>query len=161
MRRATVRAAQAGLSLALLVALTPLSAAHAQTDPAAPAASIEQQQAPTGGQAGPGVQTGVAGQPPAGGATAQGTIPTGAPGPAPAIVYGFFRDPLWPGPGQRFIAVDCPIGVGAGIIHYCPSLPPLAEPLTPPEPILPAAVLQCNPWFQYFPVCRRALDIAP
>jgi hypothetical protein len=280
MRRATVRAAQAGLSLALLLALTPLSAAYAQTDPSSPTASIEEQgtteagqapatgggqnattsgqtagggqatgagqapatggqsatgsgqtagggqaapaggqatggtgtaaapggaqtgaapaaapggaqtgagtaAAPSGGQAGPAaapapagqaaasgqptapgggqagpVQTGVAGQVPAGGGPSQ-AVPTGTARQAPAIVYGFFRDPLWPGPGQRFIAADCPIGLGATIIHYCPSLPPLAEAVTAPEPLLPAAVLQCNPWFQYFPTCRRAMDPAP
>jgi hypothetical protein len=107
------------------------------------------------------VSTGVAGEVPPGGATAQGTVPTGAPRQAPAIVYGFFRDPLWPGPGQRFIAADCAIGVGATIIHYCPSLPPLAEAITLPDPILPPAVLQCGPWFQYFPTCRRPMDPAP
>jgi hypothetical protein len=155
MRRATVRAAQAGLALALLLSVVPLATAHAQADPSAPPASVEQQ------QGGPGVQTGVAGQVPAGGASQQATAPTGTARPAPAIVYGFFRDPLWPGPGQRFIAADCPIGVGATIIHYCPSLPPLAEAISPPEPLMPAAVLQCNPWFQYYPVCRRAMDPAP
>ncbi len=124
--KATVRAAQVGLALALLLALAPLSSVQAAVvapPGSAPLASVEAQQ----------------------------------PQP-PTWVYGFFRDPLWPGPGQRFIAADCPIGVGLGIIHYCPSLPPAAEPLVPPAPVLAPEVLQCDPWFQYFPVCRREMQ---
>ena len=145
-RRATARAVQVGLALALLVTLAPLSTALAADDgatarlaarqaalPASVLAASEQQQPP-----GPAV-----------GVTAA------APGAPPPFIYGFFRDPLWPGPGQRFIASECPIGVGATIIHYCPGLPPLAEPLVAPPPVLPPAVLQCDPWFQYFMTCRR------
>jgi hypothetical protein len=80
-----------------------------------------------------------------------------APGPPPIFIAGFFRDPLWPGPGQRFLAEECSIGVGLTIIHYCPGLPPFAEPIVPPAPVLEPAVLQCDPWFQYFPVCRRPM----
>jgi hypothetical protein len=98
---------------------------------------------------------------PLGTADAQGPPPppTGvaaaAPGIPPPFIYGFFRDPLWPGPGQRFIAAECPIGLGFTIVHYCPGLPPVVDVPVPPAPVLPPDVLQCDPWFQYFPVCRR------
>src|SRR5206468_3628751 len=109
----------------------------------------------SGASAAAGAQTGAAGQP------SQSAAPTSAVPAGATIVYGFFRDPLWPGPGQRFVAANCSIGLGATIIHYCPSLPPLAEAAVPPEPLVAPAVLQCNPWFQFFPVCRRVLDEAP
>jgi hypothetical protein len=137
MRRATVRAVQVGIALALLATLVPLSAAHAADDDEAARPlrllSAQAQQPP-----GPAVGVGVA-----------------APGLPPPFIYGFFRDPLWPGPGQRFLAEECPIGVGATIIHYCPGRPPFAEPLQPIAPILPPEVMQCDPWFQYFMTCRR------
>ncbi len=80
-----------------------------------------------------------------------------APPAPPPFIYGFFRDPLWPGPGQRYLAAECPIGVGATIIHYCPGLPPIADALQPIPPEWPVDVRQCDPWFQYFPTCRRPL----
>jgi hypothetical protein len=82
-------------------------------------------------------------------------LPPGAPGGPPPFIAGFFLDPLWPGPGLRFIAVECPIGVGLTIVHYCPGLPPVVDPPMPPPPVLSADVMQCDPFFQYFPVCRR------
>ena len=139
MRRATVRAVQVGLALTLLVGLVPLSTAAAADDetPARPMQLMSAQaQQPPG--------------PVAGGVAI-------APGPPPPFIYGFFRDPLWPGPGQRFLAAECPIGVGLTIVHYCPGLPPLAEPVALPPPVWPTDVRQCDPWFQYFPTCRRPL----
>jgi hypothetical protein len=140
MRRATVRAVQVGIALALLAGLLPLSSAAAADDdtPTRPMQlmSAQAQQPP-----GPAVGGGVA----------------VAPGPPPPFIYGFFRDPLWPGPGQRFLAAECPIGVGLTIVHYCPGLPPLADQVALPPPVWPTDVRQCDPWFQYFPTCRRPL----
>jgi hypothetical protein len=127
MHRASIRMSQAVLALALAFALLPLATAQAAGGALAP--------------------------PPAPLARAVEQQPPASPGQQP--IYGYFRDPLWPGPGMRFIVAECPIGVGATIIHYCPGLPPLAEPFTPPPPVLAPEVLQCDPWFQYFPVCRR------
>jgi hypothetical protein len=138
MRRATARVVQAGIALALLASLVPLSVASAADDEASARPlhlmSVEAQQPPPG---------------PAVGAA--------APTAPPPFIYGFFRDPLWPGPGQRYLAVECPIGVGATIVHYCPGLPPVAEAIEPVPPVWPADVRQCDPWFQYFATCRRPL----
>lgn len=90
-------------------------------------------------------------QPPA----PSGGVVAVAPGPPPPFVYGFFLDPLWPGPGIRFIAEECPIGIGLTIVHYCPGLPPAIDPPVPPAPVVPADIRQCDPWFQYYPTCRR------
>ncbi len=130
MSRATTRLAQVGLALALLLALAPLAPVHADDE--------ETTSRPL-------QLTRVQAQ------------QVRAPAP-PSWVYGFFRDPLWPGPGQRFVAADCPIGIGMVTIHYCPSLPPLAEVWTPPAPVWAPEVLQCDPWMQYFPVCRRPIQ---
>jgi hypothetical protein len=131
MKRARFRIAQAGLALALLVASVPLATVYASED--------ETSSRPL-------QLASVAAQGPAG-AQAQ-----------PTWVYGYFRDPLWPGPGQRFIAVECPIGVGQTIIHYCPSLPPADELNPPPIPPMPPEVLQCAPYYNLFPVCRRPMQ---
>jgi hypothetical protein len=80
-----------------------------------------------------------------------------APGPPPPYIYGFFRDPLWPGPGVRFIAEECPIGLGLTIVHYCPGQPPIIDPPVAPPPVVAPEVRQCDPWFQYYPVCRRPM----
>jgi hypothetical protein len=142
MRRAMVRAGQAGLALALLLSLTPLvSAQSADDDPASRPVQLTRAQPQ---QAPPGAPTGQAAAP--------------AP-PRPPWVFGFFEDSLWPGPGRRFIAAECPIGVSFTIIHYCPGLPPAAElPPAMPPPVWSGDVLQCDPWFQYFPTCRRPMQ---
>ncbi|HLI27678.1 MAG TPA: hypothetical protein VKZ60_11430 [Chloroflexota bacterium] len=80
-----------------------------------------------------------------------------APGPPPPYIYGFFRDPLWPGPGVRFIAEECPIGVGLTIVHYCPGQPPIVDQPVAPPPVVAPDVRECDPWFQYYPVCRRSM----
>ncbi len=130
MKRATVRVAQAVLALALLLSALPLATIQASDDEASarPLQLLSAQ-----AQQAPQQQ------------------------PAP-WVFGFFRDPLWPGPGQRFVAADCPVGVGLTIIHYCPGLPPFDEQNLPSVPPLPPTVLQCSPWYQYFPVCRRPMQ---
>ena len=133
MRRVTIVAAQAALALALLLSLAPLASAQSADDETArpmQLTRVQLQQAPA---------------------------PVPAPPRAP-WVYGFFQDPLWPGPGLRFIAAECPIGVGYTIIHYCPGLPPAAETPVDPPPVWSAEVLRCDPWFQYFPVCRRPMQ---
>jgi hypothetical protein len=128
MKRATVRVAQAVLALALLLS-APYMASAQTADDEASARPLQLLSV----QAQPDQQ---------------------APSP---WIYGYFRDPLWPGPGQRFIAADCPIGLGLTIIHYCPSTPPLDEMNIPTVPPLPPTVLQCSPWYQYFPTCRRPM----
>lgn len=143
MRRASIRIAQAGLALALLLASVPLGTAFADDDESS---GRPLQLANVAAQ----------GTAPAAGAQAQQPRP---PLPAqPTWIYGFFRDPLWPGPGQRFIAADCPIGVAQTIIHYCPSLPPVDEMNLPSGPPLPYEALQCSPWYNYFPTCRRPIQ---
>jgi hypothetical protein len=127
---------QLALALALAASLLPLSLALAQDD--------DQSSRPTQ------LLSAQAQQGPAGGPVVQPVGP-----PPPPFVYGFFRDPLWPGPGQRFLAAECAIGVGATIVHYCPGRPPAAEPLEPPTPVMSPVLLNCDPWFQYFPTCRR------
>ena len=181
MRKGTGRAAQAGAALALMLAFTPLTSAQTAEDTAArpmQLTSVEVQSAggatgqagtaraaasvagateasalaaPTGAPGAQGPGAGPGGGPP----PLQGGGVAAAPGPPPPFIFGFFRDPLFPGPGQRFVASECPIGIGLTIVRYCPGLPPLEAPYTPPAPALPPDVLQCDPWFQYFPTCRR------
>ena len=134
MKRASLRIIQAGLALALLLAAMPLATVSASTD------------------------AGAARPPQLASVAAQAEQPR-PPIPAqPTWVYGFFRDPLWPGPGQRFIAADCPIGLAQTIIHYCPSLPPVDEMNLPSGPPIPYEALQCSPWYNYFPTCRRPIQ---
>jgi hypothetical protein len=139
MKRARFRIVQASLALALLVTTVPLATAYANDDEA----SSRPLQLASAAAQGPD------------GAQAQ---PARPPAAQPTWVYGFFRDPLWPGPGQRFIAAECPIGVGQTIIHYCPSLPPADEANVPTIPPMPYEVLQCSPFYNLFPVCRRPMQ---
>jgi hypothetical protein len=132
MRRATARSAQIGIALALLASVVPVSMASAADEEPTTTPSVRLLSAQA----------------------------QQAPGPAvpPPFIYGFFRDPLWPGPGQRFIAAECPIGVGLTIIHYCPGRPPMADRITAPPSVWAPEVLNCDPWFQYFPTCRRPIQ---